>query len=172
MLRATHAQDRDHPRLRRRPALRRQGQYDFRPAARTAGSFPAHRSAGTGGYPATAFMVGDTRMCSCLEKAGVKVGTVEHLMSAFAGLASTTSGRSGCTGSAHPRWLGFAFRLPDSVGRQRSRMPPRSSFASPRSVEVRDGDKWGALRALATAGQLTFSDQFQSSGDRQVGAEV
>ncbi len=36
--------------------------------------------------PATALMVGDTRMCSCLEKEGVKVGTIEHLMSAFAGL--------------------------------------------------------------------------------------
>ena len=36
--------------------------------------------------PATAFMVGDTRMCSCLERDGAKVGTIEHLMSAFAGL--------------------------------------------------------------------------------------
>ena len=36
--------------------------------------------------PAAAFLVGDTRMCSCLEKDGVKVGTIEHLMSAFAGL--------------------------------------------------------------------------------------
>ena len=48
--------------------------------------------------PASAEMVGDTRMCSCLERevgaaAGsavattrVKIGTIEHLMSAFAGL--------------------------------------------------------------------------------------
>lgn len=36
--------------------------------------------------PASALLVGDTRMCSCLEKDGVKVGTIEHLMSAFAGL--------------------------------------------------------------------------------------
>jgi UDP-3-O-[3-hydroxymyristoyl] N-acetylglucosamine deacetylase len=36
--------------------------------------------------PATALMVGDTRMCSCLERDGVRVGTVEHLMSALAGL--------------------------------------------------------------------------------------
>ena len=35
---------------------------------------------------ADVFGVGDTRMCSCLETAGVKVGTVEHLMSALAGL--------------------------------------------------------------------------------------
>ena len=40
--------------------------------------------------PASALMVGDTRMCSCLEQEigsmRVKVGTIEHLMSAFAGL--------------------------------------------------------------------------------------
>lgn len=32
------------------------------------------------------FGVGDTRMCSCLESGPAKVGTVEHLMSALAGL--------------------------------------------------------------------------------------
>ena len=40
--------------------------------------------------PASALMVGDTRMCSCLEReigsVRVKVGTIEHLMSALAGL--------------------------------------------------------------------------------------
>lgn len=35
---------------------------------------------------ADVFGVGDTRMCSCLEQEGAKVGTVEHLMSALAGL--------------------------------------------------------------------------------------
>ena len=36
--------------------------------------------------PATALGVGDTRMASTLDKGGVKVSTVEHLMSACAGL--------------------------------------------------------------------------------------
>jgi UDP-3-O-[3-hydroxymyristoyl] N-acetylglucosamine deacetylase len=36
--------------------------------------------------PASALLVGDTRMCSSLERNGVKVGTIEHLMSALAGL--------------------------------------------------------------------------------------
>ena len=36
--------------------------------------------------PATASRVGDTRLSSCLERDGVKVATVEHLMSAYAGL--------------------------------------------------------------------------------------
>lgn len=36
--------------------------------------------------PASATEVGDTRMCSCLERNGARVGTIEHLMSALAGL--------------------------------------------------------------------------------------
>lgn len=36
--------------------------------------------------PAKATLVGDTRMCSCVTKDGATVGTIEHLMSAFAGL--------------------------------------------------------------------------------------
>lgn len=36
--------------------------------------------------PATVENVGDTRMSSCLIKSGVRIATVEHLMSAFAGL--------------------------------------------------------------------------------------
>ncbi len=32
------------------------------------------------------YAVGDTRLSSCLEKDGARVSTVEHLMSAFAGL--------------------------------------------------------------------------------------
>src|SRR5580765_3579053 len=35
---------------------------------------------------ADSFSVGDTRMASCLERDGVKLSTVEHLMSALAGL--------------------------------------------------------------------------------------
>lgn len=37
-------------------------------------------------FPATAASVGDTRMASVLQKDGVRVSTVEHLMSALAGL--------------------------------------------------------------------------------------
>ena len=48
--------------------------------------------------PANAHSVGDTRMCSCLERDGVKVGTIEHLMSAFAGLGKLvpTESRTRC----------------------------------------------------------------------------
>ncbi|MDB5822661.1 MAG: UDP-3-O-[3-hydroxymyristoyl] N-acetylglucosamine deacetylase [Herminiimonas sp.] len=37
-------------------------------------------------FPASAFAVGDTRMASTLQKDGAKISTVEHLMSACAGL--------------------------------------------------------------------------------------
>src|SRR6185437_12435564 len=37
-------------------------------------------------FPAQALQVGDTRMASVLEKDGARVSTVEHLMSACAGL--------------------------------------------------------------------------------------
>jgi UDP-3-O-[3-hydroxymyristoyl] N-acetylglucosamine deacetylase len=37
-------------------------------------------------FPAAAEMVGDTRMASTLERDGVRIATVEHLMSALAGL--------------------------------------------------------------------------------------
>ena len=35
---------------------------------------------------ASPYAVGDTRLSSCLEQNGVRISTVEHLMSAFAGL--------------------------------------------------------------------------------------
>ncbi len=37
-------------------------------------------------FPVDAFSIGDTRMASTLEKGGVKVSTIEHLMSALCGL--------------------------------------------------------------------------------------
>ena len=36
--------------------------------------------------PASALLVGDTRLCSCLEKDGARAATIEHVMSALAGL--------------------------------------------------------------------------------------
>ena len=35
---------------------------------------------------ATPYLVGDTRLSTCLERDGIRVSTVEHLMSALAGL--------------------------------------------------------------------------------------
>ena len=93
--------------------------------------------------PASALLVGDTRMCSCLEKDGVKVGTIEHLMSAFAGLGIdnayvdlSASEVPIMDGSAGP----FVFLL-QSAGIEEQNVAKRF-IRIKKSVTVRDGDKW------------------------------
>ena len=89
------------------------------------------------------YAVGDTRLSSCLDKDGVRVSTVEHLMSAFAGLGVdnayvevTAPEVPIMDGSAGP----FVF-LVQSAGIEEQSAPKR--FVRIRKpVEVRDGDKW------------------------------
>ena len=85
----------------------------------------------------------DTRLCSALEGGGAKVATVEHLMSALAGLGidNLYVDLAGpevpiMDGSAGP----FVFLL-QSAGIEVQRAPKRF-FRIRRAVEVRDGDKW------------------------------
>lgn len=97
--------------------------------------------------PASALMVGDTRMCSCLEvdsaQGKVRVGTIEHLMSAFAGLGIDNAWVDLdaaevpiLDGSASP----FVF-LVQSAGIEEQ--PVAKKFIRVREpIEVRDGDKW------------------------------
>jgi UDP-3-O-[3-hydroxymyristoyl] N-acetylglucosamine deacetylase len=87
--------------------------------------------------------VTDTRLCSALEGGGAKVATVEHLMSALAGLGidNLYVDLDGpevpiMDGSAGP----FVFLL-QSAGIEEQRAPKRF-FRIRRTVEVRDGDKW------------------------------
>ncbi len=97
--------------------------------------------------PASALMVGDTRMCSCLECDGpegkVKVGTIEHLMSALAGLGIDNAYVDLdapevpiLDGSAAP----FAFLI-QSAGIEEQAAPKRFIRVK-RTIEVTDGDKW------------------------------
>lgn len=93
--------------------------------------------------PADALAVTDTRLCSALERDGVKVATVEHLMSALAGLGIdnvyvdlNAPEVPIMDGSASP----FVFLL-QSAGIEEQRAPKRF-FRIRKSVEVRDGDKW------------------------------
>lgn len=93
--------------------------------------------------PAKAFLVGDTRMCSCLEKDGVKVGTIEHLMSALAGLGIDNAWIDIdapevpiLDGSAAP----FIFLI-QSAGIEEQNAAKRFIRVT-RTVEVSDGDKW------------------------------
>ncbi|GBG02543.1 UDP-3-O-acyl-N-acetylglucosamine deacetylase [Azospira sp. I13] len=106
---------------------------------------------------ADALMVGDTRMCSCLEVDGVKVGTVEHLMSAFAGLGIDNAYVDLdaaevpiLDGSAAP----FVFLI-QSAGIEEQ--PAAKKFIRvTRPIEVRDGDKWARFEPY-DGYKLTFS---------------
>lgn len=89
------------------------------------------------------YAVGDTRLSSCLEKNGARVQTVEHLMSALAGLGVdnayvdlTAAEVPIMDGSAGP----FVFLL-QSAGLEEQKAL-KTFIRVLRSVEVRDGDKW------------------------------
>ena len=90
--------------------------------------------------------VGDTRLASCLEKDGVKVATVEHLMSALAGLGIDNiyvdvdaAELPIMDGSAAP----FVFLL-QSAGIEEQNAA-KKFLRVKKTVEVRDGDKWARL---------------------------
>ena len=89
------------------------------------------------------YAVGDTRLSSCLERDGVRVSTVEHLMSALAGLGIdnayvdlTAPEVPIMDGSAGP----FVFLLQSAgIEEQNAR---KKFIRIQKPVEVRDGDKW------------------------------
>ncbi len=89
------------------------------------------------------YAVGDTRLSSCLERDGVRVQTVEHLLSALAGLGidnayvDLTAGEVPIMdGSASP----FVFLL-QSAGIEEQ--PSAKEFIRIlKPVEVKQGDKW------------------------------
>ena len=92
------------------------------------------------------YAVGDTRLASCLEKDGASVGTVEHLMSALAGLGIDNAYVDLSApevpimdGSAGP----FVFLL-QSAGIEEQNAAKRF-IRILKTVEVRQGDKWVRL---------------------------
>ena len=118
------------------------------------------------------FGVGDTRMASCLEKDGAKVATVEHLMSALAGLGVDNAYIDVdaaelpiMDGSAAP----FVFLL-QSAGIEEQNAAKK--FIKVRKVvEVRDGDKWAKLEPY-DGFRLTFSIAFNHPAVDQTGTRV
>ena len=89
------------------------------------------------------YAVGDTRLSSCLEKDGVRVSTVEHLMSAFGGLGVDNAYVDVSApevpimdGSAGP----LVFLL-QSAGIE-DQNAPKKFIRILHPVEVHDGDKW------------------------------
>src|SRR5213592_1312428 len=96
--------------------------------------------------PARAELVGETRLSSCLVRDGVKVYTVEHLMSALGGLGVDNayvdldaSELPIMDGSASPFVL-----LIQQAGIVAQAAPKRFLRVTKR-VEVKDGDKWARL---------------------------
>ena len=89
------------------------------------------------------YAVGDTRLASCLDKGGVRVSTVEHLMSAFAGLGVdnayvdvTAPEVPIMDGSAGP----FVFLLQSAGIEEQNAAKKFIRILQP--VEMKDGDKW------------------------------
>jgi UDP-3-O-[3-hydroxymyristoyl] N-acetylglucosamine deacetylase len=110
--------------------------------------------------PALADTVTDTRLCSTLERAGVKVATVEHLMSAFAGLGIDNAwiDLSGpevpiMDGSAAP----FVFLI-QSAGIE-EQAAPKQFMRMRKELEVREGDKWARLTPF-DGFRLSFSIEY------------
>ena len=116
--------------------------------------------------------VGDTRMASCLERDGVKLGTVEHLMSALAGLGIDNlyvdvdaAEIPIMDGSAAP----FVFLL-QSAGIEEQNAPKRFLRVR-KAVEVVDGDKWARLEPY-DGFKLSFSILFNHPAVDQSGTKV
>lgn len=110
--------------------------------------------------PAQAVLIGDTRMCSCLERDGVKVGTIEHLMSALCGLGIDNAWIDLdapevpiLDGSAAP----FVFLI-QSAGIEEQNAAKKFIRVT-RPVEVRDGDKWARFEPYEGY-RLSFSIVF------------
>ena len=126
--------------------------------------------------PASALQVGDTRMCSCLEQNGVRVGTIEHLMSAFAGLGIDNAFVDLdaaevpiLDGSASP----FVFLI-QSAGIEEQ--PVAKKFIRIRKpIEVREtdksGDKWARFDPY-DGFRLTFSIVFNHPAIDRTGQKV
>ncbi|RLJ67755.1 UDP-3-O-acyl-N-acetylglucosamine deacetylase [Sulfurisoma sediminicola] len=116
--------------------------------------------------------VGDTRMASVLEKDGVRLGTVEHLMSALAGLGVDNvyidvdaPELPIMDGSAGP----FVFLL-QSAGIEEQNAPKRFLRVK-KAVEVKDGDKWARLEPY-DGFKLAFSIVFNHPAVDQTGTRV
>lgn len=111
--------------------------------------------------PARAELVGEARLASTLMKGGVKVHTVEHLMSAFGGLGLDNAYVDLdapevpiMDGSAAPFVL-----LIQQAGIE-EQAAPKKFLRVTRRVEVADGDKWARLEPY-DGYRLSFSIDFR-----------
>jgi UDP-3-O-[3-hydroxymyristoyl] N-acetylglucosamine deacetylase len=110
---------------------------------------------------AQAERVCDARLCSTLEQDGAKVATVEHLMSAFAGLGIDNA-YVDLTGPEVPIMDGsagpFVFLI-QSAGIEEQAAAKRF-LRMRRAVQVAEGDKWARLEPFEGF-RLSFSIDFE-----------
>ena len=111
--------------------------------------------------PARADLVSDTRLASCLAREGARVHTVEHLMSALAGLGVDNAYVDLdaaevpiMDGSASP----FVLLIQQAGIVQQA--APKRFLRVVRRVEVREGDKWARLDPYEGY-KLSFSIEFK-----------
>lgn len=109
---------------------------------------------------ADAFRVSDARLCSTLEANGAKVATVEHVMSAFAGLGIDNA-YVDLTGPEVPIMDGsaspFVFLIQSAGIEEQPAAKRFLRIMSP--VEVREGDKWARFEPFEGF-KLSFSIEF------------
>ena len=110
--------------------------------------------------PAEAHRVGDTRLSTCLEEAGVRVATVEHLMSAISGLGIdnlfvdlTSAEVPIMDGSAGP----FVFLLQSAGIEEQNAAKKYIRIKKP--IMVTDGDKWARFEPF-NGFKLTYTIAF------------
>ncbi|MBI3522907.1 MAG: UDP-3-O-acyl-N-acetylglucosamine deacetylase [Betaproteobacteria bacterium] len=123
-------------------------------------------------FKADPLLVGDTRLASCLVLGDVKIATVEHLMSALAGLGIDNlyvdvdaAELPIMDGSAAP----FVFLL-QSAGIVEQNAPKRFLRVK-KTVEVRDGDKWVRLEPY-DGFRASFSIVFNHPAVARTGTSV
>ncbi|PIE45668.1 MAG: UDP-3-O-[3-hydroxymyristoyl] N-acetylglucosamine deacetylase [Gammaproteobacteria bacterium] len=112
-------------------------------------------------FRSAATLVTDTRLCTVVEKGDAKVATVEHIMSALAGLGVDNveihldaPEIPIVDGSSAP----FVY-LVQSVGLA-SQDALKKFMVIKREVEVRDGDKWARIAPFDRGFKLDFSIDF------------
>jgi len=110
--------------------------------------------------PARADLVGETRLSSCLVHQSAKVYTVEHLMSALAGLG-VGNAYVDLDGEEVPIMDGSAapFALLIQQAGLEEQAAPKRFLRVKRKVEVQEGDKWARLEPYEGL-RLSFSIVF------------
>ncbi len=123
-------------------------------------------------FPVDPHLVRDTRLCSALECQGARVATVEHLMSALAGLGIDNlyidldaSEVPILDGSAAP----FVFLL-QSAGIEEQDVP-RRFIRMKKTVRVEDGDKWAEI-APYDGFKISFKIDFDHPVLKRSGKEI